>query len=1053
MLFFSSPSSNASARFASPPADAEEANTNGEKETATRATATATEAEGGGREEEEEGDTFEIVTPGKKVKAILAAFDSDSSDSDDNGASPSKRKPQNGNVKSNLVSNSGLRVEDSSDRLRRSTTDGSAEEEEGQEDDDNDATGKNDTRDNIEAPKDRRRMVSRMEDQGENNNGDEVSEDENEGKTETAYERLSRQLRESRKEKLQNDEQAGKQKADEKATNASDDDLPNSDLDLESPSSSRSGSPLFVPPAGQDDEPHNNNDDADDAQPPKGNPRFFALVARKRAEREEKEKEEAAKKASKATDLGQETTSMDDESEDGSEDEDGLGSDRKLGRKKGRKPGMKETRPRAPRKASKKALEEMNRETQRISRNMQLTHQETSKRKITKESFFARFNFMQPQQQEKKEQQPPGLGDTDAGEQIQQHSSSTGSQNSSDGEAGEARKDRETPHTSPMPDSDSDTDTSVKSPSSHPLPPSERLNWEEIDAEAEDILGHDELQKAPSPQPDPLVTESAKTQEQPAPAPKSKRKELTKPPVRVQLSRQLVAQHQNDDSDSDLEVVTSPSKARRIAAFENLPSKRNQEPAYWFKLKSLAHLNSPTRQNSSMSPAELNATLLHRARWQGERDKQERIQALRNKGIYVETPEERAAMEDQVEDLVEKARKEASDIGREERQKPKKLAQDDDDDDADFEFSGSEDEEGNGESEEEEGDGDEEGEGDEEESTNANKEKQGLVDDAASEDDESEDDKTEAALSDDDGSEAPKSPQKKRMDNAYDNAQSAPKTPIRPASQAPVSGGRSEPRPDLGDPHGSTMSLTQAFAGTLAENQESSARDPSAIPPSLPEPPTPQAFTGFHEPDSQVAVKDSQARAEQTPDLLAGYQSQDAPRVSESPAFNYSQIPDPTQDAGFVLSPFDPGKRFVGTPAPSTIDTLIVQQGNETPVATGQDRRSQNASVNKGAGPSAFDMMKKASKKKTGPQFDKNKSKAKDIVEEAAEESEDEYAGLGGASDEGEDSDGNEYDKEMINDNSGETVDEKELAALNAYVLFVLYELNNIGNKVVNIYG
>jgi hypothetical protein len=36
--------------------------------------------------------------------------------------------------------------------------------------------------------------------------------------------------------------------------------------------------------------------------------------------------------------------------------------------------------------------------------------------------------------------------------------------------------------------------------------------------------------------------------------------------------------------------------------------------------------------------------------------------------------------------------------------------------------------------------------------------------------------------------------------------------------------------------------------------------------------------------------------------------------------------------------------------------------------------------------------------KKPAPQYNKNNSKAKEIVDEAAEESEDEYAGLGAAS-------------------------------------------------------
>lgn len=80
----------------------------------------------------------------------------------------------------------------------------------------------------------------------------------------------------------------------------------------------------------------------------------------------------------------------------------------------------------------------------------------------------------------------------------------------------------------------------------------------------------------------------------------------------------------------------------------------------------------------------------------------------------------------------------------------------------------------------------------------------------------------------------------------------------------------------------------------------------------------------------------------------------------------------------------------------------------------------------------AFNVMRKAAKKSTVP-FDKDKSKAKEMVDEIAEESEDEYAGLGGASDDSEGEE-DEYDREMINDDSGEVVDEKELAALNAYV-------------------
>jgi mediator of replication checkpoint protein 1 len=77
----------------------------------------------------------------------------------------------------------------------------------------------------------------------------------------------------------------------------------------------------------------------------------------------------------------------------------------------------------------------------------------------------------------------------------------------------------------------------------------------------------------------------------------------------------------------------------------------------------------------------------------------------------------------------------------------------------------------------------------------------------------------------------------------------------------------------------------------------------------------------------------------------------------------------------------------------------------------------------------AFDVMRKSSKKKAELEdFDKKKSKAKEMVHEQAEESEDEYAGLGGASDDdsGED---DAYVREMIDDEGGKDVDERELAA------------------------
>jgi mediator of replication checkpoint protein 1 len=77
-----------------------------------------------------------------------------------------------------------------------------------------------------------------------------------------------------------------------------------------------------------------------------------------------------------------------------------------------------------------------------------------------------------------------------------------------------------------------------------------------------------------------------------------------------------------------------------------------------------------------------------------------------------------------------------------------------------------------------------------------------------------------------------------------------------------------------------------------------------------------------------------------------------------------------------------------------------------------------------------FDIMRKASTKKVVvDEFDKKKSKAKEMVNEQAEESEDEYAGLGGASDDESGGEPDEFVKEMIDDEGRKDVDESKLAA------------------------
>ncbi|KAJ5153288.1 uncharacterized protein N7482_009766 [Penicillium canariense] len=923
------------------------------------------------------GNSPNILTPGQKIKAMMAEFDSDSESDSQNTNSKASIPKLDFTRKNTLITET---------RVSEQMIDS--------EDDLEDA-------DDFVRPKGR--MAARMQ----GNAGDSTS---SEPQKDSAFSRLSKALQSEREQGLQ-----PTRRRPPPVDESSDDDLPaagprrrknakstqltaSADHDsLSSPPRTRTVSPLFVssPAAPQDDANDLDQAAADEpGEQSKSKARFLALVAQKRKEREQRERFEDEQKAARRAQMEQFSSEiLSGEESVGDED----GSARKLSQKA-----------RQPRKASKKALEEMRQETQRMSRNMQLAHQAQTKKKITKESLFARFNFMQP------EPSPAEAATTNS-------SSTAGSQHSSDGEG--PQKTKETPHTSPVL-GPSDADKPLVVDASGQVPPG--LDAASLAALKETMPSAQDAPQGPKVS---SVFNAKKVPRRP-----------TQPPVRVLMSRQEVARHQQEDSDSDdLEVVTSPSKARRFAAFENLPTRKLQESASMLKLKALAHLTSPTRKMTTMNSAELSASLLYKARQQAAKERRERIEELRAKGVVIETAEERAAMEDDVEDLVEKARQEANEIGRQERAAKKKAqGLDDEEEDDDYAFSGS--------------DEDASDEGDYDNSNNDDDDGKGVdenpefVDQEADEGDESAEDQAEDILSDADVEiEDPGSRRKRRtrvVDDDEDEEPQVPSTPVRPPSH----GSQSVERPafpDMQTPGDMPMGLTQAFAGTLADDDDTSSQPGStAIPFSLPDPGRP--VPGLRAEDSEILVCDSQEQSHE-PDFMTGY-SPNVTRVSESPAAHtfsqFSQLPDPTQDEGFVFSPFDPAKRFRGTPPVSTVDTVLLGQ-SQSPVAERKHRqlrrgRAVNLSVveeedNEGdieVNANAFNVMQKAVKKRT-VQYDKKNSKAKNIVDEAAEESEDEYAGLGGASD---DSDGEEdaYDQQMINDQSGEVVDEKQLAALNA---------------------
>ncbi|KAI1830656.1 hypothetical protein DTO027I6_3258 [Penicillium roqueforti] len=942
------------------------------------------------------GDSPTIITPGQKIKVMMAAFDSDSED--DTQIAKSTDAVSKLDLGRGLVRDANTRE---NDLLHDSDESASADE--------------------VFRPKGR--MAARL--QGNSRSAE--TEDGN-----SAFARVSKAFR-SEKEQGEKPQQTEPQPT--PIDESSDDDLPTAgprrkhksttnsprpdNRTSQTPSRSRADSPLFVSSPGEPhDDLHTENEDTENAEEkkPRGNARFLSLVAQKRKEREEREKADAeTKKAIRKVQLEQFSSQIVSGEESGADDP---RSASKLSQKA-----------RQPRKASKKALDEMKQETQRMSRNMQLAHQAKTKKKITKESLFAKFNFMQPD--------PPV-------EQLAANSSSAvGSQNSSDGELHNKTKD--TPHTSPVLGHLDSTKSTANS--GHAQTQAKDVDMD-MDTDNEGLPDPNVLM-APNQYPElfegPSVQDvSASVPESKSDGAESKRvfRPLTQRPIRVLLSRKEVAAHQNDvdDSDSDLEVITSPGKCRGIAAFENLPTRQAQEDPSMTKLKALAHLASPTRKMASMNSAELSANLLWRARQQAAKERQERLDELRAKGVVIETAEERAAMEDDMENLVEKARKEGDEIRRLEKAAMKKANGDDDEEeDDDYVLSGSD----------QEGDVEADDEDDQEEENERVNGGGDLVEEEADEDDDSADDESEVAPSDAEN-EMPALRRKRRTlvvsDDEDDDQPQAPSTPVRAPSFVP----QSVERPNflgmgtLGD---MSLGLTQAFASTLDGNGVGTQEESATIPFSLPDPgqPVPQ----LRKEDSEVLVPDSQPQTQDN-NFIESY-TQSVTRVSESPApyafseYSQSQLPDPTQDEGFVFSPFDPAKRFKATPPMSTIDTVLVGQ-TQSPIAERKrkmlrrGRASELVQVdeNNNEGDfeidaNAFNVMKKdkAAKKNHVMQYDKKTSKAKDIIDEAAEESEDEYAGLGGHSDES-DGEENAVDRQMINDNSGEVVDEKQLAALNA---------------------
>lgn len=775
--------------------------------------------------------------------------------------------------------------------------------------------------------------------------------------------------------------------------------------------SGRSESPgLFMSPAPEQrqsiDDKSNNSSDSDSDLPadPSTSTRLRDLVNRRRAER--LAREQAEKEAEEENAAAGQAPLSDMFNDEDTRDE---ATERRL---------TQSARP--TRKASKKALEEMNRETQRIKRNMQLTHQAKVKKRFTPQDFLSAFN---------RPKTSSGLANVTNAADVTSSSpppepfSETG-----------ANKDRDTPPSSP-PSIDDTLKTILEQP----------VGVAALEESDEDLSTLQEVLTQPKKTLDKGKASARQLPVEPKSIPIRK--------VRVKISTHNRLNRSLDDDDDNLEIIQDP-----LAMFNQIPKTQTPEGRTMLMLRHLAQLTgngerirSKKGQKPSISPQQLDLQLRQRAREIANQERAARLADLRAKGIVVLTEEEREREQMQIEDMLGKAREEADKLRKQEKATAKANGEDvdlssDESEDGDYLSS---DEESKHPAEEEDAEDEEDIElsGSEEEDTVDHD----MIDAEAGEEDENEPENTEelddADEAQDDEPQLPKSRRARRKhvieddeDEDEPTTQQTSDDGINDELAAAFGFGRAPAAP---------MGMSQMFAGTMDDTQASDmiSQDQDSlemlrhIPPSAPMP-----SMQFLD-DSQDAVADSQIDATQNQaneptqqmDLQFPRPSADSPAVMSQ----FSQIPDPSQDVGFDPN-LTPLADRVRAPS-STVDTVLLDVP-ESPVVPRRGRLMRRSEVvqqaDEEAVPSsaaaavekpsdAFSVMRQAAKKPAQPDFDKQKSNAKGMVDEQAEESEDEYRGLGGASDDEDAGSGDEDDKQMI-DETDVKVNERELAALYA---------------------
>lgn len=709
---------------------------------------------------------------------------------------------------------------------------------------------------------------------------------------------------------------------------------------------------------------------------------------------------------------------------------------------------------RPARKASKKALLEMERETQRLSRQQALAHQMRVKKKFTTEDLFAKFNFRRPAAIFPAAPERQTEGDTTAS-----------SAPNSDGPEERNKEPLSTPPSSPPTPLDRQKALVEQGALSKLVP----VRQDSIASLAS--TGEDE----DLPDLADLLTSSQRQAAVIRPA------EQEKKGLKLARLGKGRALSRNTDSDDELDIVeTLPRQAQMFEKALGMAKKgRPVDSKAIHALKHLSHIVSrelqPAKKGSrpSIAPDVLEAQLRRRAREQARQQQLERIEELKAKGIDVQTTEEREKEAEAFEDLLEKARQDAVDLRKAEKAARRQAGgdatveiSDDEDEDEDEEYvgSGSEDEDIEEAHDDDEADGN------------------NLVDEAAEETDERGE---ESADADDDEPEDESEQLDPEQPHEVNDSHATDRTPamsrvrktrvilddedededdlaIQPPATVKDSTANNDPFAafNFGGAHqmSTLMSPTQAFNATMQTPSQAAHEDSfdilrhlappssSSLRPSLPDLETQlgddlqEDIVGSQVPESQRITLDWETQMPETP-VPAGV-SRGPSGLSETPGW------EPTQDGGLespwsvrrkapnedgiVESPTDyetqstVNLRVSESPAPSqTIERRGRLGRRRLPVEDDSDDESNDAFVGVEKRDAFREMARRRKEALTAAEKADVDKEMRGMMDEQAEESEDEYAGLGGDDFVAPET---EQDREMI-DSSNIEVDERAIAA------------------------